>query len=281
MSYTQTKVTYIGTDENELELENKGVKPDYYEYDQAIANGDIKTNYDNLQTTWHKDGIVRTTTNRAHMGENNYAVSGGYFNEWLGYGNSHSVEEFKKIRPDYNPRKAGYMVKGMHFKSEADENSSDSQNNTPIPHHGNANNSTARNTHLTKVNGLYCNYTPVLNDSLIRIKCQYVAYNEAGSYPIWQWSLFVADRWITGGWERHYAMGTQTIHHEVYCNSWGSGKQLEVTFGFNSYNNSHRAGIYTNHLPAYSRYFSIEEYTNPNPYGPAVMAWTRENAENL
>ena len=32
-----TKVTYIGTDENELELEKKGVKPDYYEYDQAIA----------------------------------------------------------------------------------------------------------------------------------------------------------------------------------------------------------------------------------------------------
>ena len=76
MSYTQTKVTYIGTDENELELENKGVKPDYYEYDQAIANGDIKTNYDNLQTTWHKDGIGRTTTNRGHMGENNYGVSG-------------------------------------------------------------------------------------------------------------------------------------------------------------------------------------------------------------
>ena len=63
MSYTQTKVTYIGTNENELELEKKGVKPDYYEYDQAIANGDIKTNYDTLQTTWHKDGIARTTTN--------------------------------------------------------------------------------------------------------------------------------------------------------------------------------------------------------------------------
>ena len=76
-------------------------------------------------------------------------------------------------------------------------------------------------------------------------------------------------------------MGTKTIKHEVYCNSWGSGKQLEVTFGFNSYNNSHRAGIYTNHLPAYSRYLSIEEYRNSNPYGPAVMAWTRENAENL
>ena len=49
MSYTKTKVTYIGTNEEELELENKGVKPDYYEYDQAIANGDIKTNYDDYK----------------------------------------------------------------------------------------------------------------------------------------------------------------------------------------------------------------------------------------
>ena len=280
MSYTQTKVTYIGTDENELELENKGVKPDYYEYDQAIADGDIKTNYDNLQTTWHKDGIGRTTTNRGHMGENNYGVSGGYFNEWLGYGNHHSVEEFKKIRPDYNPRN-NYIVKGVHFKSELDQNSANAMENTPIPHYGDSNNSTAKNSHLTNINGLYCNYTPVLNDSLIKIACRYTAYASNGSYPIWLWSLFVADRWITGGFERHYAMGKLQIKHEVYCNSWGSGKQLEVTFGFNSYNNSHRAAIYTNGLPSYSRYFSIEEYRNSNPYGPAVMAWTQENAQNL
>ena len=72
MSYTQTKVTYIGTNEEELELEKRGVKPDYYEYDQAIANGDIKTNYDTLQTTWHKDGIhytegVRATPRRKRL----------------------------------------------------------------------------------------------------------------------------------------------------------------------------------------------------------------------
>ena len=173
------------------------------------------------------------------------------------------------------------MVKGIHFKSEQDQNSGNTQENTNIPHFGDGNNTTAFNTHLTNVNGLYCNYTPVLNDSLIRIKCQYTAYNVTGNYPIWLWSLFVGKRWITGGWERHYAMGTQTIHHEVYCNSWGSGKQLEVNFGFNSYNNSHRAGIYTNAYPAYSRYLSVEEYTNPNPYGPAVIAWTHENAQNL
>jgi hypothetical protein len=276
MSYTNTKVTYIGTNEEEIELEKKGVKPDYYQYDQDIANGNIKTNYDNLQTTWYKDGITNTTSNRSHMGENQYSVSGGYFNEWLGYAD----ENFTKIRPDYNPRER-YVVKGVHFKSEQDDNTANTAENTPIPHYGNSNNTTSRNGHLTNVNGLYANYTPVLNDSLIKISCRYTAYSVNGSYPIWLWSLFIANRWITGGWERHYAMGTKTIHHEVYCNSWGSGKQLEVTFGFNSYNNSHRAGIYTNNLPAYSRYFSIEEYRNANPYGPAVMAWTRENAQNL
>ena len=280
MSYTNTKVTYIGTNEEEIELEKKGVKPDYYQYDQDIANGNIKTNYDNLQTTWYKDGITNTTSNRSHMGENQYSVSGGYFNEWLGYGNNHGVEDFTKIRPDYNPRER-YVVKGVHFKSEQDDNLGTGAENTPIPHYGNANNTTSRNGHLTNVNGLYCNYTPVLNDSLIKISCRYTAYNVTGSYPIWLWSLFVGNRWITGGWERHYAMGNLTIHHEVYCNSWGSGKQLEVTFGFNSYNNSHRAGIYTNSLPHYSRYFSIEEYRNANPYGPAVIAWTQQNAQNL
>ena len=86
---------------------------------------------------------------------------------------------------------------------------------------------------------------------------------------------------MTGGWERRYAMSRNDVNHEVYCNSWGSGRQLEVTFGFNSYNNSHRVGIYTNIYPAYSRYLSIEEYTNSNPYGPAVMAWTHENAQNI
>ena len=98
-----------------MELEKRGVKPDYYEYDQAIANGDIKTNYDDLQTTWHKDGIARTE-NFVLTWAKNYHVGGGYFNEWLGYGNSHSVEDFKKIRPNYNPRNAGYMVKSVHFK---------------------------------------------------------------------------------------------------------------------------------------------------------------------
>ena len=281
MSYTKTKVTYIGTNEEELEFEKRGVKPDYYEYDQAIANGDIKTNYDTLQTTWHKDGIARTEGVRANMGENGYHVGGGYWNEWVGYGNSHSVEDFKKIRPNYNPRNAGYMVKGIHFKSEQDQNSADTMSNTPIPHYGDSNNTTAINTHLTHINGLYCNYTPVLNDSLIRIKCKYTAYNVTGSYPIWLWSLFVGKRWMTGGFERRYAMSRNDVYHEVYLNSWGSGRQLEVTFGFNSHNNSHRVGIYTNNYPAYSRYLSIEEYTNPNPYGPAVMAWTHENAQNI
>ena len=36
MSYTNTKVSYIGTNEEEVELQKKGVKPDYYEYDKAI-----------------------------------------------------------------------------------------------------------------------------------------------------------------------------------------------------------------------------------------------------
>lgn len=280
MSYTQTKVTYIGTDENKLELEKKGVKPDYYEYDQAIANGDIKTNYDDLQTTWHKDGIVRTENFRGAMGESRFHTGGGYFNEWLGYGNNHSVEEFKKIRPNYNPREGGY-VKAVYFKSENDQNSANTEENTNIPHYGDGSNPTAISHHLTHINGLYCNYTPVLNDSLIKISCRYTAYNATGSYPIWNWGLWVAKRWITGGWERHYAMGTLSVEHKVYCNSWGSGKQLDVTFGFNSYNNSHRAGIYTSSQPAYSRYMSVEEYRNANPYGPAVMAWTHENAQNL
>ena len=35
---------------------------------------------------------------------------------------------------------------------------------------------------------------------------------------------------MDGGFERRYAMSRNDVYHEVYLNSWGSGKQLEVTF---------------------------------------------------
>ncbi len=277
MSYTKTKVTYIGTNEEEIELQSKDLKPDYYEYDQAISNGNLKTNYDPLQTAWRQGQMGNPSNDRPVMGENNYGVGGGYFNEWLGQPD----EEFHKTRPDYNPR-SEYVVKGIHLKydgrSETHINNADNFN---IPHFGDGNNTTARSSHVTSLDGLWCNYTPVLNDSLIKVSCKYTAYSVNGSYPIWLWSLFVGNRWTNGGWERHYAMGTKTIHHEVYLNSWGSGKQVEVNFGFNSYNNSHRVGFYSNTLPSYSRYISVEEYRNPNPYGPAVMEWSKTTATNL
>ena len=179
------------------------------------------------------------------------------------YGNNHSVEEFKDTTKLQSKR--GWYVKAVYFKSENDQNSANTEENTNIPHHGDGSNPTAISHHLTHINGLYCNYTPVLNDSLIKISCRYTACNATGSYPIWNWGLWVAKRWITGGWERHYAMGTLSVEHKVYCNSWGSGKQLDVT-RINSYKN--RIGLaYIQLTTSIQSIYEVEEYRNANPYG--------------
>ena len=69
-----------------------------------------------------------------------------------------------------------------------------------------------------------------------------------------------------------------TSKHQVRTNSWGAGRQMLVAFGFNSYNNSHRVGIYGGaEGNGYDRCFSITEYKNANPYGPAVIKWSNKN----
>ena len=279
MSYTQTKVTYIGTDENELDLEKKGVKPDYHEYDTKINKGEVKTNYDDLQTTWlasgenppHRAPVGSNTTNTT----NNPGQAPTGTLHYAGYNKGSKPEEANFIRPDYNPRQGGYL-KEIHMV----HNGGDNGTNLAIPHYGDSNLGPfyRYNAHP---NGMYSMYTPVKNDSLIKAECQYTAYSTAGSYPIWQWSLFVDHSFIRGGFERHYAMGTLTVKHTVYLNSWGSGKQCRIGFGFNSYNASHTMGMYAGHGNdvGYHRYFSVTEYKNANPYGPAVIRWSANNID--
>ena len=112
MSYTKLKLHILEPTKKSWSL-RRGAKPDYYEYDQAISNGDIKTNYDTLQTTWHKDGIHYTTNNRSHQGENGYHVGGGYWNEWVGYGNTHTVEDFKRYDQIITQETLGTWSKGF------------------------------------------------------------------------------------------------------------------------------------------------------------------------
>jgi len=279
MSYTQTKVTYIGTDENELELEKKGVKPDYHEYDTKINNGEVKTNYDDLQTTWLASG-----DNPPHRAPNGHSGTNTTNNpgqspvgtlHYAGYNRGGKPEEANFIRPDYNPREGRYL-KEIHMVHNGGDNGA----NLPITHYGNSTLGSYYR-YCDHPEGLYSMYTPVKNDSLIKAECQYTAYSTAGSYPIWQWSLFVDHTYVRGGFERHHNMGVLTIKHTVYLNSWGSGKQCRIGFGFNSYSASHTMGMYAGNGSdvGYFRYFSVTEYENANPYGPAVIRWSANNID--
>ncbi len=279
MSYTNVKVSYVGTNQNEVDAEKKGVKPDFHEFDTKISKGEVKTNYDDLQTTWLADG--ENPPHRAPVGTNatNTTNNGGQAPtgtlHYAGYNRGSKPEEANFIRPNYNPRTGGYL-KEIHMV----HNGGDNGGNTAITHYGNSNLGPfyRYNDHPE---GLYSMYTPVKNDSLIKAECQYTAYSTAGSYPIWQWSLFVDHSFVRGGFERHNAMGTLTIKHTVYLNSWGSGKQCRIGFGFNSYNASHTLGIYAGNGNdvGYFRYFSVTEYENANPYGPAVIRWSANNID--
>ena len=278
MAYTNVKVTYVGTDEKELDAEKKGVKPDYHEFDTKVAEGKIKTNYDDLQTTWLTDSGFPNDPHRFNTNQTNVAyTSGNGMNFWAGYNSGVMPDEATHLRKDYNPRTIGNIVKQINLiHGKGDD---DNFENTAIPHFGDGTNGSFKTSNLIP-DGLFANYTPVLNDSLIEVECKYTAFSVNGSYPIWQWTLFCDDVQIQSGFERHYAMGTHTVTHCVRTNSWGAGRRMQVGFGFNSYNNSHRVGIYGSvQGVGYDRMFSITEYKNANPYGPPVMHWSYKNID--
>lgn len=276
MAYTNVKVTYVGTDEKKLDAEKKGVKPDYHEFDTKVAEGKIKTNYNDLQTTWLTDSGFNNNPNRGQTTQSNVPyASGSGPNFWAGYNTGTFPDEADYLRNNYNPRTIGNIVKQIHMIHGKGQNSNGE--NLNIPHYGDSVNGQYKDSNMIP-DGMWAYFTPVLNDSMIEVECKYTAFSVNGSYPIWQWSMFCDDVQIQSGFERHYAMGTMTHTHTVRTNSWGAGRQMLVAFGFNSYNNSHRMGIYGGaEGNGYDRCFSITEYKNANPYGPAVIKWSHKN----
>ena len=276
MSYTNVKVSYVGTNKDEVDAEKKGVKPDFHEFDTKIDKGEVKTDYDDLQTTWLASGDNpphrATNATSATNTTNNPGQAPTGTLHYAGYNQGSNPDEANFLRPNYNPRTSGYL-KEIHMVYN-------NSGNLPITHYGNSNVSPfyRYNDHPE---GLYAMYTPVKNDSLIKAECQYSAYSTAGSYPIWTWAMFVDHSFIRGGFERHHNMGVLTIKHTVYLNSWGSGKQCRIGFGFNSYSASHTMGMYggSGNDIGYFRYFSVTEYENANPYGPAVIRWSANNID--
>lgn len=248
---------------------------DYAEFDAKVSNDHVNKNYDEDNTRWgNREAGVSGDSYNAQ----NEATQGSYFGGAVSRVEGDQSNFSGKLRPDYDPRQGSKILKRVSTVFNTPNNSVYglySENHT-IRHWG-GNSEYQGSGRGDFLPGLFLYYTPVRNDSLIIMQAQFSTYVTQNSYQMWTGSWRVGDDDI-GGWQhRSYVSGPNTHAPISDCNSWGSGLQKCVCFVMNSYNNSYKTGIYGSDHNGFSRRLTITEIENPNPYGPAVTAWSPES----
>lgn len=264
-------------------MEKLGDKPeeklyfkDYAEYESKKRAGEVLENYDEDATRW---GQFQGGLDYDDYGDQDDQTVGqaNYFGGPIGHQPGGRRNFSSKIREDYDPYSGCKIVKRVStvFNTPRNAEYGDYSENYTIRHWG-GNSDFGGAGRGDFVPGLFLYYTPVLNNSLIRLECQLVTYVTQNSYQMWTGLWRIGDDDV-GGWQhRSYVSGPNS--HQPVCdiNSWGSGLQKKVAFVLNSYSSSYKAGLYGSTHPGFARRFMVTEIENPNPYGPAVTKWTPE-----
>lgn len=157
-------------------------------------------------------------------------------------------------------------------------------NNYGNPLHGNA----------TQPPGTYCNYTPVSDDSLIKIAVSLYVYrgnSVSGQNGNLQYNyVFRIGSEFTG--RNDYNGGSDNIYttHRTVVPSWGAGQTRRVAF---SMTNNNGSGYYRANI-SYNQTFTptgkgptksslpklvIEEFSPTEPLSPAMMSWNEKDMD--